>query len=192
MINGTIEDPNTLKACSREGILDTFKDCNNKLEIVQRGLRDYLESKRAVFARFYFLSNDDLLEILSKTKEVENVKPFLRNVFENLVDVTFRADKCIIEMFSGEKEKIEFIAPVDPKEKGVEFWMGELEQMMYDTIRHVLKFSIDEYAEEKRTVWCLKHPGQCVLNGSQIYWTSEVEDAMKANKLAEYLAALNA
>jgi dynein heavy chain len=126
-INGTIEDPNTLKACTRDGLLETFKDCNDKLEIVQRGLRDYLESKRAVFARFYFLSNDELLEILSQTKEVENVRPHLRKVFENLVDVTFKPDKTICEMFSGEKEKIEFIACVDPKDKGVEFWMGELE-----------------------------------------------------------------
>jgi hypothetical protein len=30
-------------------------------------------------------------------------------------------------MFSGEKECIQFFGPVDPKEKGVEFWMGELE-----------------------------------------------------------------
>lgn len=78
-----------MRACTRAGLLDTFLDCNNKLEIVQRGLRDYLESKRAVFARFYFLSNDELLEILSQTKEVENVRPHLRKVFENLVDVTF-------------------------------------------------------------------------------------------------------
>ena len=119
-----------------------------------------------MFARFYFLSNDELLEILSQTKEVENVRPHLRKVFENLVDVTFMPDKTIIEMFSGEKEKIEFVSPVDPKEKGVEYWMGDLEKMMYTTVRHVLKYSIDNYIEIKRTEWCLRHPGQCVLNGS--------------------------
>jgi len=146
--------------------LETFLECNTKLDIVQKGLRDYLESKRAVFARFYFLSNDELLEILSQTKEVENVRPHLRKVFENLVDVTFMPDKTIIEMFSGEKEKIEFVSPVDPKEKGVEYWMGDLEKMMYTTVRHVLKYSIDNYIEIKRTEWCLRHPGQCVLNGS--------------------------
>jgi dynein heavy chain len=61
----TTEDPNALRACTREGLLQKFQDSNAALEIVQRGLRDYLESKRAVFARFYFLSNDELLEILS-------------------------------------------------------------------------------------------------------------------------------
>ena len=165
-IAGTIEDPNTLRSCTRPNLLETFQDCNAKLDIVQKGLRDYLESKRAVFARFYFLSNDELLEILSQTKEVENVRPHLRKVLENLVDVTFQVDKTISEMFSGEGEKIVFIDTVDPKEKGVEFWMGELEQMMFDTIRSVLKYSIDNYVEIKRTEWVLKHPGQCVLNGS--------------------------
>ena len=94
-------------------------------------MREYLESKRAVFARFYFLSNDDLLEILSQTKEVENVRPHLRKVFENLMDVTFKPDKTITAMFSGEKEEIQFYQAVDPKDKVVEFWMGEVEDMMY-------------------------------------------------------------
>jgi len=29
-------------------------------------------------------------------------------------------------MYSGEIEEIEFVNPVDPKDKKVEFWMGEI------------------------------------------------------------------
>ena len=82
------------------------------------------------------------------------------------MDVTFKPDKTITSMFSGEKEEIQFDAPVDPKDKGVEFWMGELEVMMFTSIRSVLKYSVDDYKDIPRTDWSIKHPGQCVLNGS--------------------------
>jgi len=65
---------------------------NENLDFVQRGLRDYLGEKRSIFARFYFLSDDDLLSILSQTKEVENVKPHLKKVFENMADLKFELD----------------------------------------------------------------------------------------------------
>lgn len=38
--------------------------------------------------------------------------------------------------------------------------------------------SIQNYMEIDRKDWVLQHPGQCVLNGSQVHWTSEVEAAM--------------
>ena len=160
------------------------------LDFVQRGLREYLESKRAQFARFYFLANEDLLEILSQTKEVRNVQPHLGKVFENLVKVEFTADNRITHMYSGEKECIQFDEAVNPHDKGVEFWMGELEEMMFKSIRSVLLKSIEDYENNARPEWMLCHPGQCVLNGSQVWWTKEVEEAMNANKLADYATKL--
>ena len=173
------DNPNVLTICCDPQLKDDFIECNEDLDIVQKGLKDYLESKCAVFARFYFLSNDDLLMILSQTKDVQNVRPHLRKVFENLADVMFEPDNTISAMFSSEKERIEFVENVDPRDKGVEFWMGDVENMMIDSVRHVLMTSIQHYTEVPRTEWIKAHPGQCVLNGSQVHWTKEVEDAFK-------------
>jgi len=151
--------------------------------MVQKGLSDYLEKKRSIFARFYFLSNDDLLEILSQTKEVRNVRPHLKKVFENMADLDFKQDDTIIAMMSGEGERVDFVKKVDPKDRNVEFWMGDVERMMVASVRNVLLHSVKDYHERPRNDWILNHPGQCVLNGSQVHWTLDVENAMKTKGL---------
>lgn len=57
-----------IKFCNDAKLLEKFHESAKLLDMVQKGLSDYLETKRAGFSRFYFLSNDELLEILSQTK----------------------------------------------------------------------------------------------------------------------------
>lgn len=68
-------------------------DFNNKLERVQRELEKYLDKKREKFARFYFLANDELLEILSKASNAPLIVDHLKNMFENIYNLLLEGDK---------------------------------------------------------------------------------------------------
>jgi dynein heavy chain len=59
------------------------------------------------------------------------------------------------------------------------------------SIRSVLLNSIKDYTVKSREDWILVHPGQCVLNGSQVHWTSEVEEHIKSGTVKKYFEKLS-
>jgi dynein heavy chain len=73
--------PNVLASIDTgDELLKAFQQCNALLEQIQKSLEDYLETKRSSFPRFYFLSNDELLAILSQTRDPQAVQPHLVKV----------------------------------------------------------------------------------------------------------------
>lgn len=74
------KDKNALRGTHYPGMLETLNDMNLKLEEIQKSLDMYLETKRQIFPRFYFLSNDDLLEILGQSKNPQAVQPDRKSV----------------------------------------------------------------------------------------------------------------
>ncbi len=65
---------NAHKAVCKPGLFDTFNNMDKTLEKIQKSLDTYLELKRQQFPRFYFLSNENLLDILGQAKDPRNVQ----------------------------------------------------------------------------------------------------------------------
>ncbi|XP_025062794.1 dynein heavy chain 3, axonemal [Alligator sinensis] len=188
-----VKDTRVLVATEQPKMLDRLQEANNLLEDIQKGLNSYLEKKRLFFPRFFFLSNDELLEILSETKDPLRVQPHLKKCFEGIAKLEFTEDLEITGMISSEKETVPFIEKIYPvKAKGmVEKWLLQVEEMMLGSVRQVIQDGIAEYVQIPRKKWVLHCPGQVVICVSSIYWTKEVSEAIKRGTLPDFLEKSN-
>ena len=177
--------PGVLKMCNDRILLEKFRDANNQLDIVQKGLADYLETKRLAFSRFFFLSNDELLQILSQTKNPLAVQPHLRKCFEAINTLTFEGDLKITAMNSVENERVPFSEHMYP-EGNVENWLGEVERIMKDSCRHSVVESLADYQATPRPEWVKSWPAMTVLGVGCCYWTSLSEEAIKDAELPKW------
>ncbi|XP_036594745.1 dynein heavy chain 1, axonemal [Trichosurus vulpecula] len=180
------ENREVINVCADQRLLDTLRDCNKLLDLVQKGLSEYLETKRASFPRFYFLSDDELLEILSQTKDPTAVQPHLRKCFENIARLLFQEDLKITHMYSGEGEEVELSFSIYPT-GNVEDWLLEVEQSMKASVHDFIERAILAYPNTPRTEWVLNWPGQVTIAGCQTFWTKEVSEALEAGDLESRL-----
>ncbi|GIQ90497.1 dynein heavy chain, partial [Kipferlia bialata] len=62
----TLQSPSVMTVTLKANLLEDLTEACDKLEVINKNLAQYLGTKRMAFPRFFFLSNDELLEILSQ------------------------------------------------------------------------------------------------------------------------------
>ena len=180
LMKKTNANPKVIDAGTTKGLKEMLVRHNETLDGIQKSLEDYLETKRSAFPRFYFLSNEELLEILAQTRDPQAVQPHLRKCFDALNKLEFGSEPGsvdIVAMFSGEGERIAL--PKSLKARGnVEDWLGNVEAAMRQSLRKLLKSGWQDYDEQPRKEWVMDHAGQVVSCVSQIMWCRGTEAAL--------------
>ncbi|XP_056004113.1 dynein axonemal heavy chain 6-like isoform X1 [Ostrea edulis] len=184
--------PLAIRAATQPGLLETFQNNNALLDQIQKCLEAYLESKRVLFARFYFLSNDELLEILAQTRNPLAVQPHLRKCFDAIAKLEFGTQPSqdpdeevqytndILSMISPENEKVSLGRGL--KARGnVEDWLGKVEEAMFVNLRKLVKSALADYEQRPRAEWVVTHASQIVLTVSQIVWCRDVTEVLESD-----------
>jgi dynein heavy chain, axonemal len=187
-----IKEPNVMETAAQPGLLESMTDANTMLEKVLIGVNNYLEQKRLFFPRFFFLSNDEMLEILSETKDPIRVQPHLSKCFEGINRLKFNESLDALSMISVEREEVNFLEKVSTSAArgSVEKWLSQVEDQMLSSIKKETSNSWENYAQTERVEWVTKWPGMVVLAVSQVYWAVDIESRLAAGQLKEYFANL--
>jgi dynein heavy chain len=169
-------------SCTLPGRYDEFKSILNLIEKIQKNLNEYLDTKRQLFPRFYFLSDDEVLSIIGSSNP-KHIQGYLQKMFDNISALDFieqfdqsNSILSVQAMISLEKEQMNFINPIECSGK-VEIWMLNIENEMKESNRWITKEAIFYYRfKQTRLEWMRKYIGMVVLAVNQIWSTWEIEE----------------
>jgi len=190
-----VKEPHVLPSVNSNVMLDKLRDSYASVEKINKGLNAYLETKRLFFPRFFFLSNEEMLEILLETKEPSCVQPHLKKCFEGIAKLEIDQQGLIHSMLSSQNEKVKLSYSINTSEANgaVEKWLLQVQDAMKISIRDVMEAAHAAYANESRADWIQSWPGQIAICVSQIFWTKEVTENLRksAPGLGDFLLTLN-
>lgn len=159
---------------------------------IRESLNDFLETYRQKYPRFYFLGNDELLEIIGSKNSICTVSKYARKMFGSIMDIRGKDQKIqSVQSVEGEIFYLENKVDISSCEDHSQ-WLNELE----NELKHSLLTYIEKCSEEitsTRDIISLleKYPFQALLVSFQIYMTRTIEKTNSKTDINEILSELS-
>lgn len=143
----------------------------------------------SILFRFYFVGDEDLLEIIGNSKNIARLQKHFKKMFAGVAAILLNEDNTVIlGIASREGEEVQFIRPVStvdhPK---INEWLTLVEKEMRfslasnlaQAVQDIKQFKEGSIDPQKYMEWCDKYQAQIVVLAAQILWSEDVEAALQ-------------
>ncbi|XP_048480981.1 cytoplasmic dynein 2 heavy chain 1 [Plutella xylostella] len=164
-------------------MLDSISE---QLSACQSALKLYIDEKRSTFPRLYFLSDDDLLELLGQARAGAEgreavMQSHLKKLFPGITGVRLGPDgMSITGLCSQHGETLPLEHPVDI-DCTVEMWLKNLEIEMRSSIKNMALKCVVTNSLQEQDPFSL--PTQIICLAQNIRFTEQTERALAAKEL---------
>ena len=189
------KSPFVLDVMNQPGIQKSLERLADLLNKIQKALGEYLERERASFPRFYFVGDEDLLEIIGNSKDILRIMKHLKKMFAGISTIILDEDVTqIVGLASREGEEVRFKEPILLKDyPKINDWLTKLESEMRKSLAILLCESVSElqvfYGSGLEMgplmTWMEKYPAQLVTLAIQVAWTGAVEASFQQRSVPE-------
>ncbi|XP_028159310.1 dynein heavy chain, cytoplasmic isoform X6 [Ostrinia furnacalis] len=182
------KSPMVMDVLNIPGVQRSLERLADLLGKIQKALGEYLERERSSFPRFYFVGDEDLLEIIGNSKNIARLQKHFKKMFAGVAAIILNEDNTVINgIASREGEEVYFISPVSTIENPkINSWLSMVEREMRVTLACRLKDAVGDVKQfkdgnvdpTKFIEWCDKYQAQIVVLAAQILWSEDVEAAL--------------
>ncbi|KAL8873373.1 MAG: hypothetical protein Q9174_001143, partial [Haloplaca sp. 1 TL-2023] len=161
--------------------LDRLAELLNK---IQKALGEYLERERTSFPRFYFVGDEDLLEIIGNSNDITRVSKHFNKMFAGITGLIMDQESVITGFCSKEGEKVLLRRQVSLiKTPKINDWLAALERNMRTTLAELLAEAVEalqrtyekiDEEPERLMEFLMSYPAQVMVLATQIVWTDSV------------------
>ncbi|CDJ41168.1 Dynein heavy chain 7, related [Eimeria tenella] len=192
------ENSGLLDLADLEELPQKLRSACIEMQSVVKGLNEFLERKRLAFPRFFFLSNEELVQLLAGASHAEALVPHIQKCFEGISSMKYDQDSNEANIIiSHRQETLQLLMPVqlahDGKSISIEDVFSSIEREMCAALQHAMQRAWEEFpAAPTRLLWATERCGcsQAALAIAHCCWTTQVEAAILQHQLPQLVKDL--
>ncbi|CAO1601385.1 dynein heavy chain [Xanthoria calcicola] len=201
LLKKVYKSPFVLDVLNITGVQKSLDRLAELLNKIQKALGEYLERERTSFPRFYFVGDEDLLEIIGNSNDIARISKHFKKMFAGISGLLLDQESTILGFSSKEGENVMLNSPISlAKTPKINDWLAALETNMRLTLAEVLAdaivsfqnmYNMIEQDPQSLMEYVSNYPAQIVILASQVVWTSSVDTALShgGNDLQRLLAS---